>query len=924
MDSVKSTVDKIKKMSIADGFFEENHLRTTKMIEIGEISSQRIRHEDFVRDLNYFNDLPKNNIFSRLRLEIDNLNAEMTLMDSLQSRISEFWNNYSRLEFLNCTIEEGQSRGAFMDMNHIFSLYVRISFFSEDLYDQLSLIELLTVGSAIDLGFKQATLRVFEDIRKGLTLRQESRESLLVERLSKKVRASQRLIKMEQQLRNQEISDFVEIHSTLEEFRKYCSNDFLKEVREYVETVVDTMKTKLKPLDEPKFITELQELLGELQTSPYEMKAEIEKVRKRILEGEKFFQKVKTLSGSKLRSTFPSLIEEYEELKVKINYFEELLSTYNREKYFISNLDSIVNEEINDLKKVFRIAKRLDSFRFHRATFANLLLFNKQIATVRRKYADWQLREGVSGFDEKSVKRFLKFEGLQSKHVRKMLKEGKRLKVKLSKNERKVDWTDWPGQRSPELELESLESNYIFFKRFLLSMSSSLRKEKKSSIPDVYRGSGKSNKPKMPIYDDKVRQSIIKEILRNLMKNQFYHFDEDEGMEISKNLERGIRYKLRNPKRYEAIFEKIIRFLRKIRKGNLKNVSLFIKNFEFKPKLIGRLAPKKDKILKKIERNLGEKKPIRKKRGAVELFSADKRGVFGHQKINKIGDVNRMGFDLEELTKDDFNFDQDYEGGSQAFLNESDTKIARKIRRRELSRGAMALGNPLLGKRHPLLESIENVKLEGKGGTLTQEGYPRSNKYACGGVMVNSQPKTLYEKLKQLKEVNMSKNNGMMAAFEGQRRGGVLDEGAVFNDFGDDDDEEDDIFNFDKQLGVGRAGDPFAGFGVEDNARGQNKGTGFGNSSRGLGRLGGERGGHVEPLNQNQTHFYYRLFDGEMTVDDNSKKRKIRNTSIYSAFGDEFIKMFTRIPEGLHLSTKLTFMEFQRYISKVLSPQKRY
>ena len=56
-----------------------------------------------------------------------------------------------------------------------------------------------------------------------------------------------------------------------------------------MESVVDDLKSKLKPLDEPKFINELQEALSELQTSPYDMKEEIDSIRKRILEGEKFF-----------------------------------------------------------------------------------------------------------------------------------------------------------------------------------------------------------------------------------------------------------------------------------------------------------------------------------------------------------------------------------------------------------------------------------------------------------------------------------------------------------------------------------------------------------------------------------------------------------------------------------------------------------
>jgi len=135
MKNIKERMKEIKDFRIGEGFFAENNLSCTKMNELELVRSYRIELDEFIKNLNYFNELPKNNVFSRLRIDvgkttncnsIDLLNSEMTLFDSLQSRIREFWNNYRKLEFLNCVMDEVNAKSSFTDMNHIFSLYIRV------------------------------------------------------------------------------------------------------------------------------------------------------------------------------------------------------------------------------------------------------------------------------------------------------------------------------------------------------------------------------------------------------------------------------------------------------------------------------------------------------------------------------------------------------------------------------------------------------------------------------------------------------------------------------------------------------------------------------------------------------------------------------------------------------------------------------
>lgn len=70
---------------------------------------------------------------------------------------------------------------------------------------------------------------------------------------------------------------------------------------------------------------------------------------------------------------------------------------------------------------------------------------------------------------------------------------------------------------------------------------------------------------------------------------------------------------------------------------------------------------------------------------------------------------------------------------------------------------------------------------------------------------------------------------------------------------------------------------------------------------------------------------FWKIYEGSMTVDvpSESRKRKMRQTQLFSAFGYNFIRLFTEIPRRLHLSTKLTKTSFHHYIDKVLSPQRR-
>ena len=67
---VKDRMKQIKNFMISGNFFEENNLKGTKMKELESVKSIRFNIDDFIKDLNYFNELPKNNVFNKLRIDV--------------------------------------------------------------------------------------------------------------------------------------------------------------------------------------------------------------------------------------------------------------------------------------------------------------------------------------------------------------------------------------------------------------------------------------------------------------------------------------------------------------------------------------------------------------------------------------------------------------------------------------------------------------------------------------------------------------------------------------------------------------------------------------------------------------------------------------------------------------------------------------
>lgn len=68
-------------------------------------------------------------------------------------------------------------------------------------------------------------------------------------------------------------------------------------------------------------------------------------------------------------------------------------------------------------------------------------------------------------------------------------------------------------------------------------------------------------------------------------------------------------------------------------------------------------------------------------------------------------------------------------------------------------------------------------------------------------------------------------------------------------------------------------------------------------------------------------HNFYKIFSGNIYVEKKERDcaKKIEDIVMYSCTGEDFIRYFSEIPEGLTLTCQLSLFEFEQYIQKVLT-----
>ena len=193
------------------------------------VDSAKMSIDEFISQLNFFNEQPKNNLFSKIWHQLGILNEELNLFDSLQSHIREFWTKSSKLEFLNCTVDSFNAKRSATDFIEVVKIYSQATFFSEELEEELSLMENLVRASQINVGIVKANFVVYERICRELSGRVELRNTILIERMAKKLKICDKIQFLERKLNssnlhngvNQKVS-FSKLKEAYDEYKEFC------------------------------------------------------------------------------------------------------------------------------------------------------------------------------------------------------------------------------------------------------------------------------------------------------------------------------------------------------------------------------------------------------------------------------------------------------------------------------------------------------------------------------------------------------------------------------------------------------------------------------------------------------------------------------------------------------------------------------
>ena len=192
----------------------------------------------------------------------------MNLFDNLQSHIREFWTKFSKLEFLNCTIDSLSAKRSAHDFKLIVGIYSQATFFSEELEEELSLMENLVRASMINACIMKATFIVYERICRELSSRVELRNSILIERMVKKMKVCERLLLLERKIKSNNKVSYTKIKDTVEEFSEFCDEILLNESATFLESLIKSTNELLNAAKDKCFLGELQELVRKLKELP--------------------------------------------------------------------------------------------------------------------------------------------------------------------------------------------------------------------------------------------------------------------------------------------------------------------------------------------------------------------------------------------------------------------------------------------------------------------------------------------------------------------------------------------------------------------------------------------------------------------------------------------------------------------------------
>ena len=701
--------------------------------------------------------------------------------------------------------------------------------------------------------------------------------SMLQSRLSLPHKTRDVLIDVERRLRSKEEVEFEEIEQVMGDMSQYQADPSLRDACKYVSSVHSKLLAKhsrllTKSKTEPMFAQEIQDMISTLKKSHIQFNTVIDRLKENLKRAEEFQDQIKRIDKNQLKNDFLKLRDEYYDINVRMNNFEELLQVYEKEEYFINNMDSIIREELN-IRRVFALLNRVVGFKLHKTSGVNILLMNKCIDALRKRFHSFKKDAGITkeSDDHRAISDYLNGSDLQHRVIVQLVKLCKKLKLRAESKD-----VDWEFKESLNREKNKLSQNYTYFKKFLLrdhqssgkktsenkkdsrkylratpSVRRSRDRHHKSSGRDPHRFSRSSVDGDSIAHPRDIRQVMFHEIREVFVSTPAYGFSELETVVAAKKLEDKLRMKIKKPQHYEAILEKILKLLRLIRDRKHWNICRFLKNMNFKPKILAKLTLKSEKQLMFMERHFEEKKMYNIDLKIVDLEKdSDIEGFF---EDNYTPRKQRVVDDHTNKTRAR-NYGVSQNQRQSVMLEDKINKKESKHRDNKVTKPSMT---ELFSDIAPLSNREDGQPIKRLKGDESNNG---------SGEEESNQFDKRCEELAR----NFRKRTERILA--GDLRFGELSDS--HNGFDtDDEDDEDELPIMDEKM--------FS----------------------------------VKKIREQEC--YYRLFQGKFKINDNDSKRK-QYTEIYSAFGVDFIKLFTKIKEGTPLSLKPNNQQFKNYIDKIL------
>lgn len=460
--------------------------------------------------------------------------------------------------------------------------------------------------------------------------------------------------------------NFEDMRKTLQEFKELCPNILVGDAKETIESNIGGIDKIMKKLDQPMFLGELKAIREKMRSAPFGNSKTVTLIDKRIELGEDLFLKLRKLNDQEISKYFDELKLDYDACRVRINKFEEILQSREREEYFTNNIESIMEEECSSLERIRKQKQKIANFTFCRYCEVELYIVNKEVEFLEKEFE--MIREGRSFAEARD--NFMARHGLSKSDLESIESELQVLRDKIRKeihNQRMKKSTRRINCDLLQTESDKLQKHLLFLRSLyrdeedreaIKSGKNSVFEKSLETFLDNYKSTNPTNadkKSKNDVFsrtEDEKRSLVISKLRRMLEKAHIMQVQPADVPYIARSIEQGIYVKLLDKSMYLKVMARIIAVIKEIKKNKYVEIAEYIKKQDYKSKIFLKLSQKPADFLVSLEQKLGIMKDNKRRSTFANKYLApfEDPAIIG-KKIKK-----RKNQVLAEAAEEDINF----------------------------------------------------------------------------------------------------------------------------------------------------------------------------------------------------------------------------------------------------------------------------